>query len=908
MDRRSFSKQLAWGAVAWVAGGSPNTAEAQEQNPTLYYADGYHGGVAGHMPAGAWRDVFNALRDLPKWKLSLDIEPESWDVLRRTDPQAYRELKAHLDQHGPNARVEMVGCTYSQPYGWAIGGESNVRQLVRGCEVIREHFPNAVLVTYAVQEPCWASCLPQILKSLGFTGAVLRDASTAWGGYPAGFDAEVVNWAGPDGTLLPMVPRYACEAVQKVYETESISGSVAFAKKSIEHGIAKPVGMCFQDLGWPAKPRVSADYIRYVTWSEYIHSIASKPEKQWAFGIEDTLCSLPWGEHILQGVAQQVRSAENKILMAEKLATLAYLHARSAWPAEQFREAWDDLLLTQAHDAWITATTRFGRQAWAFQVASDTLTTENKATAILDNAAEALSQSASAAPSTPLGPQSLRVFNTLGIERNDLAEFALATDPGTEGIQILDQASNEVPCQVIPTRRYLSPELRNDLSRRREIFAEGQRGRESSGSINTATVLFRPTVPPIGYATYQVVPLYKKAALSQGTTSGKTDTDGSVVLESDLYRIRLDPKRGGVFTSLYAKQLNREFCDASAQRLFNEYRGYFIAQKKWCSSADEKAQITIQENGPLRTRVRISGHVGGCPVQTTITLVEGQRRIDLQTRIVFEQDTWIGDPWDMKPEDRRSEQRRSSNDGRWKLQAHFPAALKNQAIYKNAAYDVCKSRNQDTFFQRWDEIKHNIVTNWVDVFDEQEKYGLTVFSDHTTAYTHGPEFPLSLVLAWGWEGGFWWGKRPLNGVQQVNYAVMLHKGAWDEAEVSKENAVFCEPLMSRLLPGPSETKGTQKEATNVSFVQVSGNGIEIPTMLVSGSSVDVRLFNAEGDTAERHISFLKRPARVELIELHGKVIQRMQVEDLAGRFGVKLAIPRFGLRTLRCQFEDKSVG
>ena len=106
------------------------------------------------------------------------------------------------------------------------------------------------------------------------------------------------------------------------------------------------------------------------------------------------------------------------------------------------------------------------------------------------------------------------------------------------------------------------------------------------------------------------------------------------------------------------------------------------------------------------------------------------------------------------------------------------------------------------------------MTNWVDVFDEQEKYGLTVFSDHTTAYTHGPDFPLSLVLAWGWEGGFWWGKRPLNGVQQVNYAVMPHKGAWDEAGFRRKTPSFCEPLMSRLLPGPSETKGTQKEATN----------------------------------------------------------------------------------------------
>ncbi len=901
MDRRDFSKQIAWGAVTWLASASSEKAATPDQVPILYYADGYHGGVAGHMPSGAWRDILDALRELPNWKLSLDIEPESWDVLRRSDPQAYRELKSHLDHHGPSARVEMVGCTFSQPYGWAIGGESNIRQLLRGCEVIREHFPNAVLNTYAVQEPCWASCLPQILASLGFTGAVLRDASTAWGGYPAGFDAELVRWIGPDGTPLATVPRYACESLQKVYETESISGSVEFARKSIEHGIAKPVGMCFQDLGWPAKPRVTGDYIRYVTWGEYIHGIASTPSKDWHFGIEDTLTTLPWGEHTLQAVAQQVRSAENRILMAEKLAALAYLERQSAWPGAQLQEAWDELLLTQAHDAWITATTRTGRQAWAFQVASDTLTTENKASAILDAAADALTQSEPVPPQERLGPQSIRIFNTLANDRNDLAEFSLATDRGTQGIRVLDESSNEVPCQMIPTRRYLSREARGELSRRREVFPSGHAGGDPSASINTATILFRPKVPALGYSTYKVVPLYEKTASSAGSTSAKVEADGAVVLESDLYRIRIDPSRGGVFTSLYAKQLNREFCDPSAERLFNEYRGYFIAQKKWCSSADERAQITVQEEGPLRARIRIAGHVGGCPVQTILTLVEGQRRIDLQTRFVFEQDTWVGDPWDMKPEDRRSEQRRSSNDGRWKLQAHFPAALKNQAIYKNAAYDVCKSRNKDTFFQRWDEIKHNILTNWVDVVDEQEKYGLAVFSDHTTAYTHGPEFPLSLVMGWGWEGGFWWGKRPLNGVQQVSYGLMPHKGLWEEAELSKENSVFCEPLMTRLVPG-DPAKGARAK----SFVRVSGTGIEVPTLLVNGRNVHVRLFNAEGDDSERTISFSKRPARVELVELQGKVIRRLSVQEAGGRFGVKLAVPRFGLRTLRCEFEDRA--
>src|SRR5687767_15843891 len=103
MKRRDFNKAIGAGAAFMTA-----RVPFAQTTPTIYYVDGYHGGVRGHMPAGAWRDVLNAMREIPQWKLSLDIEPESWDVLRRDDPQAYFELKTYLDNQPVDARVEMV--------------------------------------------------------------------------------------------------------------------------------------------------------------------------------------------------------------------------------------------------------------------------------------------------------------------------------------------------------------------------------------------------------------------------------------------------------------------------------------------------------------------------------------------------------------------------------------------------------------------------------------------------------------------------------------------------------------------------------------------------------------------------------------------------------------------------------
>ncbi len=899
MKRRDFAKTLGTAALSWRAAGQTS---ASADTPVLYYVDGYHGGSRGHMPPGSWRDILNAMRKLPAWKVSLDIEPASWNDLRREDPQAYREWQKLIEDQTADSRVEIVNGTFSQPFGWAQGGESNIRQILRGRQVILEHFPRAVIETYAVQEPCWSSCLPQILRSFGFTAAVLKNPGTAWGGYSAGFDAETVEWVGPDGTSIPAVPRYACEELLHVWETESVTGSPEFARKCVAHGIAHPAGNCFQDLGWAARPKVTGSHIRYVTWREYMKRIAIRPQKQWHFSPEDILTTLPWGEKTLQTLAQQVRSAENRVLMAEKMAAMASAFLGGEFPAERLRRAWDQLLWAQHHDAWITATTRTGRDAWAFQVASETLETEETSAAIIAASAESLARGDPGPLSVPLGRQWIRVINITGSEREDTVEAGWTSDIGTRRARLFDSEGREVPCQFLRLRKFSAAGTAAQAGRVAAAAnsVAGIPAYAPGESLNAASVLFRAKVPAMGYGTYRIEPVSDDSPVPALTGAmARNEADGVIVLETDLYRVRIDPARGGVITSLLVKEGNREFVDATSERLFNEYRGYFIAEKKWASSADNPATVTIMERGPVRVRAQISGQILGRRFQSSITLAQGQRRIDCTARFTYDQDTWIGDPWDIKPEDRRVERRRSPHDGRWKLQAFFPVPFRNQAIYKNAAYDVCRSRNQDTYFQGWQEIKHNIILHWVDVADEQQKLGLAVLSDHTTAYTHGPDHPLALVMGWGWEGGFWWAKCPLRGTQQVSYALIPHSGPWDQARISRENCCWNEPLVAQLMNGEPG-----KAPPSRSLVSVSGQGVELPAVMFQGRSMMVRLFNAEGDAAERTVSLDVKPLRVELVELDGRVIRALDVQQTSGgRFAVNLAIPRFGIRTLRCELE-----
>ena len=499
MNRREFAEGLAAAAAVLPAAGQTGDSGP---TPALYFVDGYHGGSRGHMPAGSWRDILNVMRSFPQWRISLDIEPASWEDLRREDPRAYREVQRLLGDRSADARVEIVNGTFAQPFGWAHGGESNIRQLLRGREIIRGHFPGAVIDTYAVQEPCWASCLPQLLLSLGFTAAVLKNPGTAWGGYTAGFDAEVVDWVGPDGTSIRAIPRYACEELLNVWQTEAVTGSAEFSRKCVAHGIAHPVGNCYQDLGWTARPRATGAHIRNVIWREYVERIAAKPGKQWRFGPEDILTTLPWGEQTLQTLAQQVRSAENRVLVAEKMASMAAALSGSTFPAERLQRAWDQLLWAQHHDAWICAKSRSGRHAWAFQVARQTAETEEISASIINSSLEALSRGDVRPPSVPPARQWVRVFNTAGTERDECAEVSWTCDIGTLGARMFDATGREVPCQLVPLRKYAARRGAGAAARSQPAgrtatvvpdFTAGE-------SLNAATILFRAKVPAMGHA------------------------------------------------------------------------------------------------------------------------------------------------------------------------------------------------------------------------------------------------------------------------------------------------------------------------------------------------------------------------------------------------------------------------
>lgn len=820
-----------------------------------YFIDGYHGGIYGHYPEGQTRFIVENLKVHPDWIINIEIEPETWELVKERDPEAYEEFKKIFsDQSTAGSRIEYINPTYSQPYLFNASGESMIRQFSYGINLVRRHFPEAVFTSYSAEEPCFTSALPAVLDSFGFSYASTKNPNTMWGGYTRAYGGELVNWVGPDGTRITTAPRYACEDLLPGSTWQSIAwaNSREYIQKCIRTGIQHPVGMCIQDAawksGWSKGPFLGTDgRNRYVTWRNYIENCSiGTADDEWRFSQEDVLVSLVWGSQILQGLAQDVRAAENKIVQTEKAAVLGKTYGGMDWPVEAVDKAWTQVLLAQHHDCWIVPYNRLqGRRNWAEQAAIWTGTTNVESANVIDNVTKTLALA---------GNSGVTVFNTLGFPRSELVETIVPDEWEESDVSLLDSQEKKRAGRILERfgKKYLA---------------------------------FIADVPSCGFANYKI--LHEKAVSNESPRIAELE-NGRVKLESDHYEITFNLEKGGIIESVIAKILDdREFVDLDSERSFNELRGYFFKDEKFLSSVDSPARFEIPEQNPISLKLALHGKIGIHPFTQTIRLTQGEKRIDMRVKI-----DWVGNPGigEGNQEFRQEDRRKPFYDSSYKLQVYFPAKLKSGLISKNAPFDVCESRLDDTFFDSWDKIKHNIILNWVDIYDKEENYGLGLFSDHTTSYSYGNGRPLGLTLQYSGKG-LWGRDYGITLPSEVAYSIIPHQGGWAESRIWSEGERINEPLFAVL--------SSDDSLKSNSLLEIEDNAYELSAMYFQGDELYVRMFNAQSDDAVKAVKFNISLTSAELVELGGRTREKLELIQGEGTASVKLSIPRFGFRTIR---------
>ncbi|SDG22264.1 alpha-mannosidase [Dyadobacter soli] len=833
-------------------------AEAQAQK--AYFIDGYHGGVYGHYPVGYTQFVVDQLKQNPFWKINLEIEPETWDSVKVREPEALAEFQKLFADQSIAGRVEYVSPAYGQSYFYNVSGESIIRHFDYGIKKVKAYFPTAVFTTYSSEEPCFTSALPQILSSFGYKYASLKNPNTCWGGYTRAFGGELVNWIGPDGSRITTVPRYGSEGLEpnSTWQTEGWTNAPKYINDALQSGIKNPVAMTLQDAGWKNGPWIGHgdrgyQPTEYKTWRDYFTNASiGKAEQDWHFSQEDMQVSLVWGSQVLQKIAQQVRVSENKIVMAEKIATMNKVYRNAAWPQTAIDEAWRTLMLSQHHDCWIVPYNGKRGNTWADKVVVWTDTTNHIADRIIAAATGGNGQ-------TDAANAVVNVYNTTGNSKTEQVALRLPAGIDPRAFSIVDLKNKQIAVQA-------------------------------AGEQNGAPVLyFKATVPAMGFSQYKLI---NKKPLKTTGANASVAASGDVVMETDHYKLVLDKARGGSIKSLIVKSMgNREFVDLKSGQSFNALRGNFFDNGGFHSTAEKPVTLQIIENGPLVVKAEIRGELLSNPYTQTITLRQGDRKIECSLHIDWKANIGIGSDYKQHGGLDPKDYTKPFYDDSQKLLALFPVNFQSPKIYKDAPFDVTESKLENTFFSRWDSIKHNLMVSWVDLYDAKSNAGLALLSDHTTTYTHGENFPLGLNVQYS-GAGLWGRNHTLTGPTTMRYALVPHADKWDKAGISREASDWNEPAIASLTTGPLKEPGK-------SLVDVTGTGYQVTTTLVDGNDLLVRLFNAEGDTQPRQVVLGGKAASAALVELNGAAREDLSIRSQDGKTVLNVAMPRFGIRTIR---------
>jgi alpha-mannosidase len=829
-----------------------------------YFVDGYHGGIYGHYPI-KWYTAFitDQLLRHKDWKISLEIEPETWDTVQVVTPNAYFDFKKMVN----TKQIEYTNPTYAQPYCYNISGESIIRQFQYGMAKLKKHFPNIDFYTYSCEEPCFTSCLPQILKLLGCKYAVLKCPDTCWGGYTEAHGGEFVNWIGPDGTSILIVPRYSCEKLEKnsTWQTTAWNNSSSYLNDCYNTNILHPVGMCLQDAGWKNGPWIGSgadtkNKSIYVRWRDYFEKVSTgKNYDRWRLSQEDLHVNLMWGSQVLQKIAQEVRSSENKMIIAEKMSAMANIENKYTCSQKEMDEAWRTLMLAQHHDSWIVPynNMREHHETWADAIKQWTERTISTA----DNTIEDAMQSFAGKDNYSDTHQAyVRVFNTLGIPRNESVNIRVPEEFANSKLELSDCQNRKIG--------YYTEKDESDIR-----------------------LFFKAQVPPFGYATYRISKIAPKSDTIEPTDKRTIESKREYTIENDMYKIVFDLSKGGIIKHLIVKKEgNRDYVDKVGKYGFGELRGYFYDEGKFHSSTESPAEISIVRNNAYKTSIKIESTIASNPFVQIVTIGEGQKRIDFDLSLNWKKNVGIGE---YQETDWRNN-RRAYYDSRYKLNVLFPVSFHSSSIYKDAPFDVCKSRLDDTFFNTWDHIKHNIILHWVDLCDKGGDYSMALLSDHTTSYAYGGNYPLGLTLQYSGIG-LWGYDYKITAPSHVRYAIIPHRGKWDEANISEANDCWNEPLLcSFYRSADMDTK---------SYVDLRNTGYQISTTKIDNEGILLRLYNADGGDGLKKVRFLLPADSVEAIDLNGQCIEKYKISKLSGTTELNLSIPRFGIKTLLLKYK-----
>ena len=699
---------------------------------------------------------------------------------------------------------------------------------------------------------------------------------------------DAFRWEGPDG-----------ESVLVYYQ-----GSYGFFKattgpNSYEYVLNNLPGM----LEAMQKEETPFSVVRYIhngvdnyPPSVKISDIASEWNEKWAYpqlivatnsmffealeqqcqNIRTFRGELPDTDYVVGAVSTAKETGINRITherlqSAEKSATIASLVGDYKYPADELREAYDNMLLYDEH-TWGRDYPEGEVQDWSWNEKSQYA---YKAAGLVKPILSGSLESIAHKIELNEDGQHIVVFNSLSFERTDVVrvEKFLVKEP-------FDLIDTDGGAKVAYQRvRLDGPQAAAPYSAYRH--ARGQFEEHELFDL----VFVADAVPSMGYKTYRIVPM------EEADSSAGDITVGQGEIENRFFKVVLDSATGAV-KSIYDKELSREMVDANANDGVNQ----FVARWVQTGKREGPNEVTISEGqkGPVYGSIVARSEGAGCPqITQEVILYDQIKRIDFANRVLKDSTPML------------------------EIYFAFPFKIDDPAILFEGSNSVIKPL-RDQF--PGSNSNYYSVQHWANVSGEEAGVTLSAVESHLmefgglwpcyvsqahhgfdppgfgAEFVKGEDIKKGHIYSFVMDSNFRTNFQPVQqGDMLFRYSVATHKGEWKDGRRNFGWAAG-NPLMPAVVEG--KRNGTLERKG--SFCSVSEGNVMLLTLkrAEDGKGVIIRLIETEGRGGDVRVS-------LPLLTIKGAYATNLVEEDKGGVVfaGHSFMTPMkaYGIKTIRVQ-------
>jgi alpha-mannosidase len=524
----------------------------------------------------------------PQHKENLELDGFSYEAMKERNNACFNLLKKLASRR----QIEIVGGSYSAPPMILVDGESNIRQLLFGRELIKQLFKVEVKC-FAVQEGgmCINPQLPQMLRKTGYDNCVIGCME----------DYLFVEGIGIDGTKVPTITKSYHDPLPRDPKTIT-----EVFEKCQEHPARLVMPM--PDWSWgAAKTEWITEAMRQkdllsITVSEFFSR--NKPKNKYLLSgakwkPQTTITDLgaPRLSVLLDigygcEVPKNNKYSENLLLTAERFQAIASFLGLNP-DFVMLEKCWKNLYKGQAHDTYFDGCIPSLKE-WAIQHFKKTA---KNAQHLLEEALQHITNHVDTqiqVPNCHLKP--IIVFNQLSWERTELVELNQHFKKGEAySVCILDREGKPVHHQIDDSKLY------------------------SDGSLKKLKIYFLADLPSLGFNTYYIS---FSERVNEDKHQTKTMRSNSSFIENKYLKV-------GCMN-------NGEIKIEDLQTSKEIFRGSFFTcndEDGYDDSRRHPVKIRDAMTGNIESRLTVESQLRRSTHKTTITLRKNSKTVSFNTKI-----------------------------------------------------------------------------------------------------------------------------------------------------------------------------------------------------------------------------------------------------------------------------------